>query len=42
MLALIVVEMLPRAFAGADRLAPGLGLAGGAALMLALTVVLGV
>lgn len=42
MLALIVVEMLPKAYAGRDRLGPSAGLAGGAALMLALSLLLGV
>lgn len=42
MLALIVVEMLPKAFAGRDRRGPSAGLAAGAALMLALSLLLGV
>jgi zinc transporter, ZIP family len=42
MLALIVVEMLPQAFARPGWAGPGLGLAGGAVVMLALTAVLGV
>ncbi len=42
MLALIAVEMLPRAFAGKVRRAPSVGLAFGAALMLSLSVLLGV
>jgi ZIP family zinc transporter len=42
MLALIVAEMLPKAFAGAARTAPSAGIAAGAALMLALSLLLGV
>jgi zinc transporter, ZIP family len=42
MLALIVTEMLPKAYAGADRLGPSVGLALGAAVMLALSFALGV
>ncbi|HEX3239538.1 MAG TPA: ZIP family metal transporter [Solirubrobacterales bacterium] len=42
MLALIVVEMLPRAYEGPARVAPSVGVAAGAALMLALSLVLGV
>lgn len=42
MLALIVVELLPKAYAGRDRLGPSAGLAAGAALMLALSFALGV
>jgi ZIP family zinc transporter len=42
MLALILVEMLPSAYSGPGRLAPSAGLAGGAALMLALSLALGV
>lgn len=42
MLALIVVEMLPKAYAGADRTVPSAGLLGGAALMLGLSLLLGV
>lgn len=42
MLALIVVEMLPKAYAGRDRLDPSAGLLGGAALMLGLSLLLGV
>jgi ZIP family zinc transporter len=42
MLALILVEMLPRAYAGPDRLRPSVGLAAGAALMLGLSFALGV
>jgi zinc transporter, ZIP family len=42
MLALIVAEMLPQAFAGGERLRPGAGIAAGAALMLALSLLLGV
>lgn len=42
MLALIVVELLPTAYAGPGRLAPSGGIAGGAALMLALSLALGV
>jgi zinc transporter ZupT len=42
MLALIVVEMLPRAYSGSGRAAPTLGAAAGVAPMLALTAALGV
>ncbi|HSS31827.1 MAG TPA: ZIP family metal transporter [Solirubrobacterales bacterium] len=42
MLALIVVEMLPKAYEGPGRLAPSTGIAAGAALMLVLSLVLGV
>lgn len=42
MLALIVVEMLPRAYEGPARVAPSAGIAAGAALMLVLSLVLGV
>jgi zinc transporter, ZIP family len=42
MLALIVVELLPKAFAGPDRRGPSAGLVLGAAVMLALSFVLGV
>jgi ZIP family zinc transporter len=42
MLALIVVEMLPTAFASRARLGPGSGVLAGAALMLALSLLLGV
>jgi len=42
MLALIAVEMLPRAFSGKDRWGPSIGVAFGAALMLGLSVLLGV
>jgi zinc transporter, ZIP family len=42
MLALIAVELLPQAYARRGRLGPSLGIAAGAALMLALTAVLGV
>lgn len=42
MLALIVVELLPKAYEGPGRLAPSGGIAGGAALMLALSLALGV
>ena len=42
MLALIAVEMLPKAYAGAARLGPSAGIALGAALMLALSLLLGV
>jgi ZIP family zinc transporter len=42
MLALIVGELLPKAYAGPQRAAPSLGLAFGAALMLGLSFVLGV
>lgn len=42
MLALIAVEMLPKAYAGRDRLGPSVGLLGGAALMLGLSLLLGV
>ncbi|MBA3866838.1 MAG: ZIP family metal transporter [Solirubrobacterales bacterium] len=42
MLGLIAIEMLPRAFAAGDRAGPLAGLAVGAALMLALTALLGV
>jgi ZIP family zinc transporter len=42
MLALILVELLPRAYAGPDRLRPSGGLAAGAALMLGLSFALGV
>jgi ZIP family zinc transporter len=42
MLALIVVEMLPEAYGGGDRLGPSAGIAAGATLMLALSLLLGV
>src|SRR3954453_9596442 len=42
MLALIALEMLPTAFAGNRRAAPGAGFAAGALLMLALSLLLGV
>lgn len=42
MLALIVVEMLPSAYEGGDRVGPSVGIAAGAALMLALSLLLGV
>jgi ZIP family zinc transporter len=42
MLALIVVELLPSAYSGPGRLAPSGGVAAGAALMLALSIALGV
>lgn len=42
MLALIVVEMLPRAYSGRRPLGPSVGVAGGAAVMLALSFALGV
>jgi ZIP family zinc transporter len=42
MLALIVSEMLPQAFAGAQRVGPVAGLAAGGALMLGLSSLLGV
>jgi ZIP family zinc transporter len=42
MLALIVVEMLPKAFAAGGRAGPIAGLAAGAALMLVLSLLLGV
>jgi ZIP family zinc transporter len=42
MLALIAVEMLPRAFAGPARLGPSVGIACGALLMLVLSLLLGV
>jgi ZIP family zinc transporter len=42
MVALVAVEMLPRAFSRGDRRGPVAGLAAGAALMLALTAALGV
>ena len=42
MLALIVAEMLPRAYEGPARAVPSAGIAAGAALMLALSLVLGV
>jgi ZIP family zinc transporter len=42
MLALIVVEMLPTAFAGPSRAGPGVGIVAGAVLMLALSLLLGV
>jgi zinc transporter, ZIP family len=42
MLALIAVELLPQAFSGEDRRAPSVGAACGAALMLGLSVLLGV
>ncbi len=42
MLALIAVELLPQAYAGRRRLAPSAGAALGAALMLALSLLLGV
>jgi hypothetical protein len=41
-LALIVVEMVPRAFEGEARVGPSAGIVAGAALMLALSLVLGV
>ncbi len=42
MLALIIVEMLPKAYAGSRPLGPSVGVTAGAALMLALSFVLGV
>ncbi len=42
MLALIVVEMLPKAYAGSDRWGPSAGVVCGAALMLILSLLLGV
>jgi ZIP family zinc transporter len=42
MLALIVVEMLPKAYAGARPLAPSIGVATGATIMLGLSFALGV
>jgi zinc transporter, ZIP family len=42
MLALIVAELLPKAYAGPDRLGPSAGILLGAALMLALSFALGV
>jgi len=42
MLALITVEMLPRAYEGESRVGPSAGVAAGAALMLASSLVLGV
>ena len=42
MLALIAVQMLPQAFSGEDRRAPSVGVACGGALMLSLSVLLGV
>lgn len=42
MLALVAVEMLPKAYSGADRVGPSAGLVIGAAVMLALSLVLGV
>jgi len=42
MLALIAVEMLPQAYAGPGRAAPSAGIAAGAALMLGLSLLLGV
>jgi ZIP family zinc transporter len=42
MLALIAVELLPQAYAGPRRLGPSAGVAVGAALMLALSLLLGV
>jgi zinc transporter ZupT len=42
MLALIVVEMLPKAYAGARPLAPSTGIIAGAAVMLGLSFALGV
>ena len=42
MLALIAVEMLPKAFSGPARLGPSAGVACGAVLMLVLSFLLGV
>jgi zinc transporter, ZIP family len=42
MLALIFTEMLPKAYAGQNRLGPTIGLALGGAIMLALSIALGV
>jgi zinc transporter, ZIP family len=42
MLALIAVELLPRAYLGPSRTGPSLGVAAGAAVMVALSIVLGV
>ena len=42
MLALIAVEMLPAAYGGPGRAGPSVGMAGGAAAMLALSLLLGV
>ncbi len=41
-LVLVAVEMLPKAYAGRQRVSPTVGVASGAALMLALSVALGV
>jgi zinc transporter, ZIP family len=42
MLCLVIAELLPKAYGGPSRLAPSAGIAIGAALMLALSLVLGV
>lgn len=42
MLALIAVELLPRAYSGPARAGPSIGMLGGAVLMLALSLLLGV
>ncbi len=42
MLALVVVELLPKAYAGRNRAGPSVGLLGGGLLMLALSLALGV
>jgi zinc transporter, ZIP family len=42
MLVLIVIELLPKAYAGSDRLGPSAGVALGAGVMLALSLALGV
>jgi zinc transporter ZupT len=42
MLTLIVVEMLPKAFAPGGRAGPSVGLAAGATLMLVLSLFLGI
>ena len=42
MLSLILVELLPKAYAGRDRIGPSAGVALGAAVMLALSFALGV
>jgi zinc transporter, ZIP family len=42
MLALIAVELLPQAYAGPGRAGPSVGVAGGAVVMLALSLLLGV
>ena len=42
MLALIVAELLPKAYSGTRALGPSIGVAAGAAVMLALSFALGV